>query len=104
MLDDMALSEIPHTLNSKWMMQWMEIHFDKKVAELVSDNSFFGDTTILLRQSYNAYSREDYALSFISLYPVIDSFVSHWYSSIDGEVRISPDKRIKSLEKKIRKT
>ncbi|WP_214816731.1 hypothetical protein [Exiguobacterium sp. s131] len=99
MLDEMTLAEMPHVLNSKWMMRWMEIHFEKKIAALASDDSCFGDTTILLRQSYNAYTREDYALSFISLYPVIDSFVSHWYTSIDGEVKISPDKRIKSLEK-----
>lgn len=97
MLDEMTLAEIPHVLNSDWMMQWMEINFEDKIFALASDNSCFGDTTILLRQSYNAYTREDYALSFISLYPVIDSFVAHWYMSIDGDVKISPDKRIKSL-------
>ena len=100
MLDDMTLPEIPDVLNSKWIIKWMEIHYDEKVAELISDNSCFGDTTILLKQSYNAYLREDYAISFITLYPVIDSFVSHWYTSIDGEVKISPNKHIKSLEKK----
>lgn len=95
MLDDMTLPEIPDVLNSKWIIKWMQIHYDEKVAELISDNFCFGDTTILLKQSYNAYLREDYAISFITLYPVIDSFVSHWYTSIDGEVKISPNKHIK---------
>ncbi|MCT4776374.1 MULTISPECIES: hypothetical protein [Exiguobacterium] len=96
-LDSISFAEMDENFSSSWVLKWMEEHLESKIDILVKDKSCFGSTTILLHQSFNAYKRGDFILGFMALYPVIDTFVSHWHESKDGRVQIQGDK-IKSLQ------
>lgn len=96
-LDSIAFAEMDEKSSSPWVLKWMEQNLESKVDKLVEDKSCFGSTATLLRQSFNAYKRGDFIIGFMALYPVIDTFVSHWHESEDGRIQIQEGK-IKSLE------
>lgn len=104
MLDGMYFGEIEEKLNSKWVMEWMESYLEETIEKLVEDKDCFEETTLLLSQSYNAYERGDYAIGFMALYPVIDTFVTHWHKSDDGKVKITTKGNTRSLKPKDKET
>lgn len=100
MLDEMTFREVSEVLNPEWMMEWMEENLDEKINMLIADEECFGETSLLLRQSYEAYKHGHFAVATISLFPIIDTFVSHWHASDDGDVRIQLEEEIMSLKPK----
>lgn len=104
LLDEMSFGEIEEKFNSEWVMKWMETNLKQTMKKMVADKSCFEETTIPLEQSFNSYERGDYAIGYMALYPVIDTFVTHWHVSEDGKVKISTKEDTRSLKPKDKTT